>query len=121
MKEVRFDPGGEPLAVEVICTSAQDGSYELRLWEPRDNTMVLQKMGNFLNPADDKYVLPQPVIANAHRIVQAIVVVVLTPPITKYSAGVILTQGDTEIGREFLEGTSGEPSVALNIFCRLVG
>jgi hypothetical protein len=120
MKEIHFDPNGGRLSAEVTCGKAQDGSYEFRLWEPRDNTMLIHEHGNFLNPADDEYPLPQPAGANDRRIVQAIVVVSLTPPIDQYSASLVIKQDGREIGRETLEGRSNEPSVALNIFCRLV-
>ncbi len=120
MKEIRFDPTGGRLSAEVTCGQAQEGAYELRLWAAEDNTMILQEHGNFLNPADDEYPLPQPARVNDRRIVQAIIVVVLTPPIDQYSVALIVKQDARELDRVSLDGRSDESSVALNVFCRLV-
>ena len=116
MKEIRFDPTGGRLSAEVTCGQAQEGAYELRLWAAEDNTMILQEHGNFLNPADDEYPLPQPARVNDRRIVQALVVVVLTPPIDQYSVALIVKQDGRELDRVSLDGRSDESSVALNVF-----
>ncbi len=65
---------------------------------------------NFLNPADDEYPLPQPARVNDRRIVQALIVVVLTPPIDQYSVALIVKQDGRELDRVSLEG--GRTSLA---------
>ena len=94
-----FKKDGGPIMAEVTAGQAQVGSYDLKLWEANRNEIVQRWEGDFLNPDDDKYPLPQPNEANHKRRIQAVVVITLVPPIDKYSTNLIITQDGRELDK----------------------
>ena len=85
MQTIQFAKEGGPVVADVTCGQAQEGSYNLLLWEADRNLIVKQYPGNFMNPDDDSYDLPTPNQANDGRILECLTTVVVTPPIKKYA------------------------------------
>ena len=119
MISISFNKSGGPITVELSTGNAQTGSYELRLWEADKNQIVMREHGNFLNPDDDSYKLPEPNSLNNGRRVQAVITVALIPPINKYSAALTVRQDGNELGQIPISGTSDQPSVILNLYATI--
>lgn len=120
MKNVSFDPGGGPVIAAVTSGFAQPGSYSLRLWEADANLVVMKKKGNFINTDDDAYPLPTPNQLNHRRIVEAIVTVVITPPVTNYQVDLVISQDGRVLGGESASDDNASGSVTSDLFVQLV-
>jgi hypothetical protein len=71
MKEIKFDPSGEPLKISFIFTGLIVASYTYTLREAESNKKIEPVYeGNNKNPEDDIYYLPLPVGANNGRIIE---------------------------------------------------
>lgn len=119
-KDVQFDTSGGPVGVDVRCGQAQDGAYVLTLWD--GNEVVKRWEGNFLNPDDDHYTLPEPTSAHAGRVLQCKFEISIEPPIDEYDASMTLSQDGDELDtlREAGQAPSGSVK-SVNLFARLKG
>lgn len=119
MQSITFNTNGGPISVTLSAGQAQTGSYEFRLWEANSNQIVMQKQGNFLNDEDDTYQLPTPNAQNDGRLIQAVIVIAILPPINAYSASMTVAQDGKTIGEVPISGTTDQPSVILNLYATL--
>ena len=104
----------------MTCGQAQEGSYNLLLWEADRNLIVKQYPGNFMNPDDDSYDLPTPNQANDGRILECLTTVVVTPPIKKYAVSLTLSQDGRRLGVVKAAGETDQPSQTVDLFAQLV-
>lgn len=119
MQTAKFKKNGGPIIVDVRAGYAQPGSYTLFLWEANVNKIVFEAKGNFINTDDDKYPLPLPNDANHERIIDVGITFAITPPINNYYAEVIITQDGTIIGKDFLGGSTTDPTKSLKLLVML--
>ena len=70
MYQVTINPLGGTLQIDIQYLGAFTASYVYTLWEANSNAQVSQQAGNNLNAQDDVYPLPNPVSANAGRIIE---------------------------------------------------
>ncbi|MEO8448435.1 MAG: hypothetical protein ABI647_01520 [Gemmatimonadota bacterium] len=101
----RFDPAGGPLSAQVSSGFAQPGSYTLFLWELNENTIVMEKAGNFLNSDDDEYQLPGTNAQQDGRYAQALVTVAITPPELHYAVALSVIQDGKTLATDLKSGT----------------
>ncbi len=120
MQTIQFAKEGGPVVAEVTCGQAQEGSYNLLLWEAERNLIVKQYPGNFMNPDDDSYDLPTPNQANDGRILECLTTVVVTPPIKKYAVSLTLSQDGRRLGVVKAVGETDQPSQIVDLFAQLV-
>ncbi len=120
MQTIQFAKEGGPVVAEVTCGQAQEGSYNLLLWEAERNLIVKQYPGNFMNPDDDSYDLPTPNQANDGRILECLTTVVVTPPIKKYAVSLTLSQDGRRLGVVKAAGETDQPSQTVDLFAQLV-
>ena len=120
MLTIQFAKEGGPVVAEVTCGQAQEGSYNLLLWEADRNLIVKQYPGNFINPDDDSYDLPTPNQANDGRILECLTTVVVTPPIKKYAVSLTLSQDGRRLGVVKAAGETDQPSQIVDLFAQLV-
>ena len=120
MQTIQFAKEGGPVVAEVTCGQAQEGSYNLLLWEADRNLIVKQYPGNFMNPDDDSYDLPTPNQANDGRILECLTTVVVTPPIKKYAVSLTLSQDGRRLGVVKAAGETDQPSQTVDLFAQLV-
>ena len=117
-KDVYYDRSGPPLSAEVRTGHAQEGAYALTLWEGNDK--IERWEGNFLNPDDDSYPLPGVAADHDGRLLQAKIEIGLIPPVTTYSAVLIVRQGSQDLDTVDEEGDGGDRSlVPVNLFAHL--
>jgi len=116
---IRFNKKGGPIVAEATCGQAQQGSYTLTLWEAEENTVVMEKKGNFLNSDDDSYELPKPNGKNEGRLLQCSFRIALIPPINKYAVSVKVTQDGKTLGVVSKSGASDQPTVPVDLFAEL--
>ena len=69
MYQVKIDPNGGPLQLDIQYLGAFTASYVYTLWEANSNAQVSQLSGNNMNSQDDVYPLPSPVAANVGRLI----------------------------------------------------
>lgn len=119
MKIVKFKKDGGPIFAEVTCGYAQPGAYTLLLWEADENTIVMEKKGNFINADDDSYELPGPNEDNDGRILDCLSTVVITPPIKDYKIDLKVSQDNEALGKETASGQSDLPTVSVELFIKL--
>lgn len=119
MQIAKFKKNGGPIIVDIRAGYAQPGTYSLFLWEANVNKIVLEAKGNFINNDDDKYPLPLPNDLNDGRIIDVGLTFVITPPINNYYAEVIATQDGTIIGKDFLGGSTTDPTKSLKLLVKL--
>lgn len=119
MKECPFAAEGAALVAEVACGFAQLGSYTLLLWEKDQNVIVLEERGNFINPDDDSYELPEPSVENDGRILECIATVAIVPPETEYRVNLTVSQAGDEICRDVAQGESDKATVTVDLFLKL--
>jgi hypothetical protein len=102
MTTIRFNPAGGTITAEVVCNPARDGSYELRLWEKNENKFVPPSPwhGNFINTADDRYNLPDPVADHDGRELQCLAVVAVPAGVSPVIVSLIAVQDGRELGRD---------------------
>jgi len=120
VQTIQFAKEGGPVVAEVTCGQAQEGSYNLLLWEAERNLIVKQYPGNFMNPDDDSYDLPTPNQANDGRILECLTTVVITPPIKKYAVSLTLSQDGRRLGVVKAAGETDQPSQTVDLFAQLV-
>jgi len=120
VQTIQFAKEGGPVVAEVTCGQAQEGSYNLLLWEADRNLIVKQYPGNFINPDDDSYDLPTPNQANDGRILECLTTVVVTPPIKKYAVSLTLSQDGRRLGVVKAAGETDQPSQIVDLFAQLV-
>jgi len=120
VQTIQFAKEGGPVVAEVTCGQAQEGSYNLLLWEAERNLIVKQYPGNFMNPDDDSYDLPTPNQANDGRILECLTTVVVTPPIKKYAVSLTLSQDGRRLGVVKAAGETDQPSQTVDLFAQLV-
>jgi len=120
VQTIQFAKEGGPVVAEVTCGQAQEGSYNLLLWEAERNLIVKQYPGNFMNPDDDSYDLPTPNQANDGRILECLTTVVVTPPIKKYAVSLTLSQDGRRLGVVKAAGETDQPSQIVDLFAQLV-
>ena len=119
MQTVKFKKNGGPITVEIRAGYAQPGSYSLFLWEANVNKIVFEAKGNFINTDDDKYQLPLPNDVNDGRIIDVVIILVITPPINNYYVEVIVEQDKVVIGKEFLGGSSVDPTKTIKLLVKM--
>lgn len=120
MQVVRFEPAGGRIKASVSSGFAQPGSYTLLLWSSGTNDIVQEEHGNFMNDDDDSYPLPTPVAGNDGRIVEALVTVVLTPPLRQYAVTLTVEQDGVVLGREKREGRGKDfETITSDLYVRL--
>ncbi|MEM9298933.1 MAG: hypothetical protein AAGA64_11140 [Bacteroidota bacterium] len=72
MTVIEFDARSEhPLKIGVSFTDEISASYIIDVYEASSNDVVMTKRGNNLNPDDDIFKLPMPLIHNHNRIIEA--------------------------------------------------
>lgn len=120
MQTIQFARDGGPVVAEVTCGQAQEGSYNLLLWEADKNVIVKEYPGNFLNPDDDSYELPTPNQSNDGRILECLTTVVVTPPIKKYAVSLTFSQDGKKLGVVKASGETDQPSETVDLFAQLV-
>lgn len=69
MYQVKIDPNGATLQLEIQYLGAFTASYVYTLWEANSNAQVSVLSGNNMNSQDDIYPLPSPVSANVGRLI----------------------------------------------------
>ena len=69
MYQVKIDPSGGPLQLDIKYLGAFTASYVYTLWEANSNAQVSALSGNNMNSQDDIYPLPSPVSANVGRLI----------------------------------------------------
>ena len=69
MYQVKFDPNGSALNVEINYKGILTASYDYTLWEANSNAIVAEHFGNNQNDQDDSYDLPNPVKNNENRLI----------------------------------------------------
>ncbi|HVN58745.1 MAG TPA: hypothetical protein VMT63_10630 [Bacteroidales bacterium] len=70
MQKAYFNPEGEPLKMQVVYKNGViDAVYNITLSEKESNSVVEDFDGNNLNPEDDVYALPGPVVDNDGRLI----------------------------------------------------
>lgn len=71
MEIVLFDKNGEPLKVRfIVKNGVLVASYLFELFDPDSNDAKVTFKGNNINPNDDCFLLPLPIINNDGRTVQ---------------------------------------------------
>ena len=120
METAKYKKDGGTIFAEIKSGYAQPGSYSMFLWEANENRVIVKHEGNFINTADDKYKLPEPIVENNGRIVDVGVTFKITPPIKDYFAEVIITQDGNKIGGDQQKGTTDEQTKSLKLLVQLV-
>lgn len=69
MENVKFDPNGGTLNVQILYKGSLTASYNYTLWEADSNAVVTEHNGNNQNDQDDSFDLPNPVQKNESRII----------------------------------------------------
>ena len=69
MYQVKIDPNGGLLQLDIQYLGAFTASYKYTLWEANSNEQVSSVSGNNMNAQDDVYPLPSPVSANTGRLI----------------------------------------------------
>jgi hypothetical protein len=69
MYQVKIDPNGGPLQLDIQYLGAFTASYVYTLWESNSNAQVSALAGNNMNSQDDIYPMPSPVSANVGRLI----------------------------------------------------
>jgi|SRR5688572_22038600 hypothetical protein len=69
MYQVKIDPNGSPLQLDIQYLGAFTASYVYTLWEANSNAQVSALAGNNMNSQDDIYPMPSPVSANVGRLI----------------------------------------------------
>jgi hypothetical protein len=72
MEQIKFDPQGSVLKIEIEYLGAITASYVYTLWSANSNGIVAERQGNNQNPQDDVYFLPEPVDQNIKRVVEVL-------------------------------------------------
>src|SRR4249919_3074603 len=70
MEQIKFDPSGAVLKLEIEYLGAVTASYVFTLWSANSNGIISENPGNNQNPQDDIYFLPQPIDQNINRVIQ---------------------------------------------------
>jgi len=120
MNTATFNVTGGPIVAEVRSAFAQPGSYGILLWEADSNEVVMEKRGNFLNDADDAHDLPTPNQQNHRRLVQCLVTLAITPPITDYRVDLIISQDGNVLGGDSDPGSNASGVVNSTLFVQLI-
>ncbi len=100
MQIARFDRRGGFLEVAVSCSPKRDGSYRIILYESSRNQVVQEWPGNFVNPDDDRYKLPQPNSAHHGRLLEGMVVVAVPPGAGPATVALVVTQDGNTLAIE---------------------
>ena len=69
MYQVKIDPNGGPIQLDIKYLGAFTASYVYTLWEANSNAQVSVLSGNNMNSQDDIYPMPSPVSANIGRLI----------------------------------------------------
>jgi hypothetical protein len=69
MYQLKIDPNGSPLQLDIQYLGAFTASYVYTLWEANSNAQVSALAGNNMNSQDDIYPMPSPVSANVGRLI----------------------------------------------------
>lgn len=122
MKQIPFDPAGQPLIVSIEFPTRQVVSYTLTLFEAKTNSVVLRETGNNQNPEDDKYQLPTPTSANKGRFLQFDATFIDPGAVegTRCKAIAHVLQGDVNCGDLEVSGTISGSSCSGTDFGKLV-
>lgn len=118
-KTINFDPEGDSLTVELACGHAQDGVYNLYIWEADTNEIVWETFGDFESSADDRYTIPGETRDHKGRKFHASLRVILIPPIKQYDVTLRIFQGGRELGTVIESGESDFPTLPLDLVARL--
>lgn len=116
MQTATFDPAGGPLSAEVSSGFAHPGAYTLLLWD--GSRVVLEERGD-LASGGGAHPLPEPASANHSRTAEAIVTVIVTPPIGDYHVALTITQDGRTLGAATASGTGASGSVTSDLFVAL--
>jgi hypothetical protein len=68
MKEIKFDPTGSAISVNLEFTGLIAAVYAITLAEKNSNQVVFTSKGNNQNSEDDRYELPGTALSNDQRI-----------------------------------------------------
>jgi len=120
--QIRFDPTGPALGVEISFPTLQVVSYTLVLFETSSNAEVLRETGNNVNPGDDKYALPTPPQVNKGRLLQfdATFIDPGSKPNSQCRAEAAVKQGGSVCGVLTVVGTLTGASISGSSFGQLV-
>jgi hypothetical protein len=68
MKEIKFDPTGSVISVNLEFTGLIAAVYDINLAEKNSNQVIFKAKGNNQNNEDDRYELPGTALSNDQRI-----------------------------------------------------
>ena len=119
MQTIKFNSNGGPIIVNVSAGQAQTGSYILKLWEADVNQIVMREEGNFVNPNNDSYALPNPTSSNKGRLIDSTVTVGIIPGNDYYQIDLDFYQDGEKIGNEMRSGSSEESTVTHKMYVLL--
>lgn len=122
LSEIRFDPKGGPVTVEVVFGYVQVGAYAVVLWNMEGKSR--RKLGEGINTDQipDVYSLPSPVGNNNRAILDCTATILggSPGPDERYRVDMIVRQNGVECGREYDEGMLASRSVSTRLAVRLV-
>lgn len=122
LSEIRFDPKGGPVTVEVVFGYVQVGAYAVVLWNMEGKSR--RKLGEGINTDQipDVYSLPSPVGNNNRAILDCTATILggNPGPDERYRVDMIVRQNGVECGREYDEGMLASRSVSTRLAVRLV-
>ena len=120
VKNVKIDPKGDKLQVNIIFNGLIVASYEYMLFESASNKVIQHKKGNNQNPEDDKFDLPGPTEKNVGRIIDVRSNFVgLDSVNNSYKITVELFQGSKKLGEVSEKGTSTSSSKTAQFYITL--
>ncbi len=114
MREVKFDPRGGTLAVEIIVKGGKPGAYRVFLWNAKRTKQLGVAAGLTTDATPSRFAVPVAATLAAGRLLEWNVVVEgqIGDP---YNLSVVLLQGDKPLrgGRLRYEGALEAPQLAL--------
>ncbi len=122
MKEIKFDPNGPVLRVNLEFTGLIAAAYALHLAEKNSNRIVFKAKGNNQNSEDDKYELPGISISNDQRILMASTEFYGLDPVNFKNYKIVLSfyQGNQLLNKVTEEGEITGKTQSSLIFIKLV-
>lgn len=114
MREVKFDPKGGPLAVEVVVTGGQPGAYRFFLWNADRTKQRGVAAGITTDPTPSRFAVPVAASRAAGRVLEWNVVVEGEIG-DAYDLAIVLLQGERPLrgGRLRYRGTLDSSQIAL--------
>jgi hypothetical protein len=119
MEIAQFDRASAvALRAHIVTTNVIQGSYTLFVWEAGENTIVMERRGNFVNVDDDVYELPLPNEANDGRLVECIATVLGHANETA-TVSLMITLGNEVLAGDVAELDGGPPAKTADLFVAL--